>query len=284
MAAMDYRHIEVRPIGGALGATIAGVDLKAPIADAVFEEIHRAFLEHLVIFFHDQHLEPGQQRAFAVRFGAPNRYPFAKGVDGHPEVVEIVKMEDETDNFGGGWHSDTTYLERPPKATCLEAKLMPPVGGDTLFTNMHLAYESLSPGMRAMLAGLRLLNSASLRGRGPMTRFGFQAMAGRNEEEVEATFAEHPVIRTHPETGRRALYLNRLHSRNFKDMTEAESKPIIDYLCAHAVRPEFTCRFHWGVGSIALWDNRAVMHNPINDYQGHRRVMHRITIEGERPD
>ncbi|MDP6705320.1 MAG: TauD/TfdA family dioxygenase [Alphaproteobacteria bacterium] len=280
---MVYRHIEVRPIAGALGAEIGGVDLKAPLEDAVFGEIHQAFLEHLVVFFHGADLAPGEQREFAARFGAPNRYPFAQGVDGHPDVIEIVKMEEETENFGGGWHSDTTYLERPPKATCLQAKVVPPVGGDTLFANMYLAYEALSAGMKAMLEGLVLQNSASLKGRNPVTRFGFQAMAGQNEDKAEETYAEHPVVRTHPETGRRALYLNRLHSRAFKGMTETESAPLIDYLCSHAVKPEFTCRFTWGVGSIALWDNRCAMHNPINDYQGQRRVMHRITIEGERP-
>ena len=281
---MSHRHIEVRPIAGALGAEVSNVDLSQPLGNAVFAEIHQAFLDHLVLFFHGQQLEPGQLRDFAARFGPPSQYPFAEGVDGFPEIIEIVKAEHETENFGGGWHSDTTYLERPPLATCLLAKMTPAVGGDTLFANMYLAYDSLSDGMKAMLEGLVGINSASLLSRsGTTTRFGFSAMQGRNEESAEETLAEHPVVRTHPETGKKALYLNALHTKHFKDLTEEESAPLIAYLCRHAVRPEFTCRFGWREGSLTIWDNRCAQHNPINDYHGYKRVMHRVTIEGDRP-
>ena len=280
---MGDRRIEVRPVAGALGAEILGLDLAGPVDDEAFAEIHRAFLDHLVIFFRDQELTPAHLRAFASRFGRPNRYPFVEGLPGTPEVIEVVKEEHETANFGGGWHSDTTYLELPPRATCLYAKRVPAVGGDTLFSNMHLAYETLSDGMKRMLDGLVAINSAALRNnKGAARRLGFNSMKSQNMDKVEMC-AEHPVVRTHPETGRKALYVNSLHTTHFKDMTEEESAPLIDCLCEHAVRPEFTCRFRWQPGSLALWDNRAAQHNAINDYHGHRRVMHRVTIEGDRP-
>ncbi len=213
---MRYAEIEVRPLAGALGAEISGVDLAAPLSEALFGEIHRAFLEHLVIFFHHQKLTPGSQRDFAARFGPPGRYPFAESMPDHPEVIEIVKEEHEKTNFGEGWHSDTTYLERPPMATCLLAKETPPFGGDTQFANMYLAYETLSAGMKAMLDGLIGHSSASLKGRGRSARqLGDNTMQALNLDRVEDTFAEHPVVRTHPETGRKALYLNRLHTNHF---------------------------------------------------------------------
>jgi len=281
---MGYRHIEVRPLAGAIGAEIDGVDLKQPLDAAVFDEIHQAFLEHLVIFFHGQHLSPVQQRDFAARFGTPNLYPFAKGLEDCPEVIRIVKEPHETKAFGEGWHSDTCYLERPPMATCLQAIETPARGGDTLFANMYLAYETLSEGMKAMLDGLVAVNSASLLNRGGRnTRFGFAAIQGQNESAAETTVAAHPVVRTHPETGRKALYVDVLHTTQIKEMTREESAPILDYLFKHAGRPEFTCRFHWRPGSLTVWDNRCAQHNAINDYHGQRRVMHRVTIEGARP-
>ena len=281
---MGYSHIQVEPIAGALGAEISGVDLRESLDDAVFEEIHRAFLDHLVIFFRDQHLTPVQQRDFAARFGPPNQYVFAKGLEECPEVIEIVKEPHETVNFGGGWHSDTCYLERPPKCTCLLAKETPPLGGDTLFANMYLAYETLSDGMKALLDGLVAINTASLLNRGGSnTRFGFSSIQGQNEAAAETTVAEHPAIRTHPETGRKSIYIDALHTPAFKDMSDQESAPVLNYLFEHAVRPEFTCRFQWRPGSMALWDNRCSQHNALNDYHGHRRVMHRVTIEGDRP-
>ena len=281
---MAYRHIEVAPIAGAIGAEIGGVDLSRGLDDEVFEEINRAFLEYLVIFFRDQHLTPVALRDFAARFGPPNRYPFAKSLPECDEVIPVIKEAHETANFGGGWHSDTCYLERPPKCTCLLAVETPRLGGDTLFANMYLAYEKLSEGMKAMLEGLYAVNSASLLRRDNVnTRFGFASIQGQNEDAAEATMAEHPVVRTHPETGRKSIYVDALHTPRFRDMSEAESRPILDYLFRQAARPEFTCRFQWRPGSLAVWDNRCAQHNALNDYHGHRRVMHRVTVEGDRP-
>ena len=219
--------------------------------------------------------------AVARRFGEPIEYPFLQGVDGFPEITPVVKLEDERVNFGGLWHSDTAYLEAPPMGTMLLAREVPPYGGDTLFANMYLAYETLSPGMRRLLDGLVAVNS-SAKADVTKTREDRLRDGARADARTEYT-AAHPVVRTHPETGRKALYVNCGHTVRFEGMTEAESAPLLDFLFAQQVRPEFTCRFRWEVGSIALWDNRCAQHNPINDYDGFRRVMHRLTHAGDRP-
>ncbi|MFQ5773444.1 MAG: TauD/TfdA dioxygenase family protein [Kiloniellaceae bacterium] len=280
---MTYDRIEVRPIARALGAEVHGVDLSAPLADAVFAEIHRAFLEHLVIFFRDQDLTPDRQVAFARRFGPIGTYPFAEPIEGHPEVIAVVKEPEQTTNFGGFWHSDTAYLERPPLGSVLYARQVPPLGGDTLFANMVLAYERLSDGMKALLDGLVALNSSAKNTaavRGTHLRSG--TMAGKDLERMDIE-AAHPVVRTHPQTGRKALYVNRAHTLRFRGMTEAESAPLLAFLFDHAVKEEFTCRFRWDRGSLAVWDNRCTQHYALNDYPGQRRVMHRVTVEGEIP-
>jgi len=184
-------------------------------------------------------------------------------------------------NFGGIWHSDTTYLEVPPMASMLLAREVPPVGGDTLFANQYLAWESLSDGMRRTLETLVGVN-LSAKADVSKTREDRIKSDGREAASREYV-GEHPVARTHPETGRKALYVNVAHTARFKGMTDEESAPLLGFLFRHQVRPEFTCRFTWQTGSIALWDNRCVQHNPVNDYHGHRRLMHRITLAGERP-
>jgi taurine dioxygenase len=184
-------------------------------------------------------------------------------------------------NFGGIWHSDTTYLELPPMGTMLVAREVPPVGGDTLFANQYLAYEALSDGMKKLLDGLCAVNSSA---KANTTRTREDRIKSDPSRRPNDDFiAEHPVVRTHPETGRKALYVNVGHTVRFSGMTEEESAPLLDYLFRHQTRPEFTCRFAWRVGSLAFWDNRAAQHNPINDYHGYRRVMHRITLAGDKP-
>jgi taurine dioxygenase len=273
--------IEVRRIAGALGAEIHGVDLARPLDDETVAALRRAFLENLVVFFRDQDLTLEQFMALARRFGRPIEYPFVKGLEGYPEIIEVAKLEHETVNFGGIWHSDTTYLETPPMGTMLLAREVPQVGGDTLFANMHLAYETLSDGLRRTLDGLRAVNSSA---RADVTRTREDRIRSSPAERANRVFeAEHPVVRTHPETGRKALYVNVAHTVRFAGWTEAESAPLLDFLCRHQTRPELTCRFHWEKASLAFWDNRAAQHNPINDYHGHRRIMHRITLAGDRP-
>jgi taurine dioxygenase len=273
--------LQIHRIAGALGAEIAGIDLSQDLDDATVAAIRRVWLDHLVIFFRGQELPPERFLALARRFGEVVEYPFIKGIDRFPEITPVVKLEHERVNFGGLWHSDTAYLERPPMGTMLIAREVPPYGGDTLFANMYLAYETLSAGLRRLLDGLVAVNSSAkadvTKTREDRLRDGARTDARREYEAV------HPVVRTHPETGRKALYVNGGHTVRFKDMTEAESAPLLQYLFAHQQRPEFTCRFCWEVGSIAFWDNRCTQHNPINDYHGFRRVMHRVTLAGDRP-
>jgi len=273
-------HIE--PLSGALGAEVSGIDLAAPLAPATVAAIRQALLDHVVIFFRDQRLDPAQLLAFGRLFGRVIEYPFVKGLPGYPEVIPVVKLEHERVNFGGVWHSDTTYLQCPPMASLLIAREVPPAGGDTLFANMALAYDALSSGMRRLLDGMRAVNS-SAKADVSKSREDRMRDGGGRDDARSVYEAEHPVVRTHPETGRKSLYVNAGHTVRFSGMTEEESAPLLAFLFRHQIRPEFTCRFRWRVGSLAFWDNRAGQHYPLNDYHGMRRIMHRITLEGDVP-
>ena len=275
-----YRSIQVLPIAGALGAEISGVDLATDLADETVAEIRGAWLEHLVVFFREQSLEPAEFIAFARRIGDPVEYPFVKGIDGFPDIIAVTKLPHETVNFGGIWHSDTVYLDRPPMATMLIAREVPPFGGDTLYASMYAAYEALSPRLQQLLDELTAVSNSALADVSKTREDRILDSGAGPEAEYRAA---HPVVRTHPETGRRALYVNIAHTERFVGMTTEESRPLLEYLFAHSVRPEFTCRFRWHVGSLALWDNRCAMHNPVNDYHGHTRRMHRITLAGDVP-
>jgi taurine dioxygenase len=278
---MRNTAFEIRPIAGAIGAELHGIDLSAELPAETIAAIRQALLDHLVIFFRDQDLPPAGFLALARRFGTPIEYPFVKGIDDFPEIIAVTKLEHERVNFGGVWHSDTTYLPEPPMGTLLVAREVPPVGGDTLFANQYLAYETLSDRMRAMLDGLTGVSN-SAKADVTRTREDRVKSAGTSRAR-EDLVAEHPVVRTHPETGRKALYVNTAHTQRFAGMTEEESAGLLQFLFRHQSRPEFTCRFRWQVGSLAFWDNRCAQHNPINDYHGYRRVMHRITLAGDRP-
>lgn len=274
-----YRRIEVRPLSGALGAEIEGVDAARPLAPEVIAELRSAFLDHLVIFLRAQQLSPQQLLAFARRFGEPMEYPQLKGLPECPLVTPVVKLEHERVNFGGVWHSDTSYLERPPMASLLYAVQIPPYGGDTLFANQYAAYESLSEGLKRTLAGLVGVNT-SAKAEVSRTREDRMREAGA---ELKVLVGEHPVVRTHPETGRKSLYVNAGHTVCFKGWTEQESAPLLEYLFRHQVSAEFTCRFRWTAGALAFWDNRCTLHYPVNDYHGFRRVMQRVTLAGDKP-
>jgi taurine dioxygenase len=276
----DFRTIVVNPLAGALGAEIAGVDLARPLSHDVVAEIRRAWLDHLVVFFRDQALGPDELVAFARRLGEPVEYPFVRGLDGYPHVIAVTKLPHETVNFGGIWHSDTTYLERPPMATLLLAREVPPVGGDTLYANMYAAYDALSPRLRAVLDGLSAVSTSAL---ADVSKTREDRIAERGADAETEYRTVHPVVRTHPETGRRALYVNVAHTERFDGMTVEESAPLLQFLFAHCVRPELTCRFRWRVGSLALWDNRCAMHNPVNDYHGQTRSMLRVSLAGDEP-
>ena len=278
---MSYQHIQVAPLTPAIGAVIAGVDLSRDLSDAVIKEIRGAWLEHLVVFFRGQTLTPGQLVAFSKRFGEIGYYPFVAGMPGHPEVVEVLKKEDEKINFGGLWHTDTSYLERPPMGSVLYAVQVPAYGGDTLWNNMYMAYEALSPTLQQVLGGLRGVNSAE-KPDAAVTRTHRMAESPKDAQAIVTT-ASHPIVRTHPETGRRALYCAAAHTMRIDGMTVEESRPLLEYLYRVQQREEFGCRWHWQAGDVAFWDNRSAQHNALNDYHGHRRLMHRVTLEGEVP-
>jgi len=274
----------IEPLAGALGAEVRGVDLKAA-DDAVWRRVREIFLQYAVLVFRDQQLEPADLMRVGARWGEPCHYPFVSGIDGFPFIFEVVKEESETVNFGGNWHSDTTYLAQPPLATLLYALETPKQGGDTLFANTYAAYDALSEGMRAIVNKLVGLNSASLKVTGGRRKMHstIGGMKTQDMEKADEYEAEHPVVRTHPDTGRKALYLSRSHTIRFRDMTEQESRPLIDYLQAHQIRPEFTCRVRWSPGTLTVWDNRCTQHCAINDYHGQRRRMRRLTVGAETP-
>jgi taurine dioxygenase len=276
---MPAEVLEITRVGGVIGAEIHGVDLARDLPDRVVAAIRRALLDHLAVFFRDQNLTPAQYRAFAARIGTPIEYPFVPGIEGFPEITPVLKRPDQTINFGGVWHSDTTYLPEPPMATLLLARELPRVGGDTEFANQYLAYETLSDGMKSLLAGLRGV-ARSDKAEASRTREDRGKQPGTGGEVLTA---EHPAIRTHPETGRKVLFVNIAHTARFSGMTEEESLPLLRFLWKHQTRPELTCRFFWSPGALALWDNRCAQHQAINDYQGQKRLMHRITLAGDMP-
>jgi len=280
-ATSSSTQLDVAPLAGAIGAVITGIDL-AHLDDATVDAVRAIWLEHLVVFFRDQELDADAFLAFARRIGEPVRYPFVKGFDTHPEIIEVAKLPHETVNFGGIWHSDTVYLEQPPMATMLLARELPPYGGDTMYASMYAAYDALSPALQELLDGLDAVNSSALADVSK-TREDRIRDQGSSDEEPEHFLATHPVVRTHPETGCKALYVNPAHTASFAGMTEEESRPLLEFLFRHSTRAEFTCRFRWEPGSLALWDNRSAMHNPINDYHGFTRRMHRITLAGDTP-
>ena len=276
--------MQVEPIAGALGAEISGVDLSSDLSNSDAAAIRGAFLDHKVIFFRDQTLQPKDQVRFAGLFGEPDIYPFIEGLPEAPEVIEIRKEESDAKNFGGSWHSDTSYMAQPALGTVLYAHETPNAGGDTLFANAGAAYEALSDGMKAMLANLKGVNSSDHGYAGGRAAAMAKLDGMKETEEAAKTHINsHPIVRTHPETDGKSLYLNRSHTARFEGWTDAESKPLIDFLCDHITRPEFTCRFRWTPGSIAVWDNRATQHFAVNDYPGKRRRMHRVTLKGDTP-
>jgi taurine dioxygenase len=276
--------VQVEPLAGALGAEIRGVDLTR-LPDAGWREVREAFLRYAVLVFRDQKLEPDDIMKVGTRFGEPCPYPFVTGIDGFPFIFEVVKEESETTNFGGNWHSDTTYLKQPPLGTLLYAVESPTHGGDTLFTSTAAAYDALSDGMKSLLSALVAVNSAALKhggGRHQMHKT-INSMKLQDIEAADRFEAEHPAVRTHPDTGRKALYVSRSHTVRFRDMSEDESRPLVEFLQAHQTRPEFGCRVRWAPGTLTVWDNRCTQHNAVNDYHGQRRRMRRLTVGPQTP-
>lgn len=265
------RNVKIAPLG-CIGASVSDIDLTRLDATTI-DRLMEALLDHLVLFFRNQSLTPASLHRIASQLGSPTPYPFVEGLPSFPDIIEVIKEVDDTSNFGGVWHSDTAYLDKPAMGALLYAKEVPTVGGDTMFTNMHDVYKSLSPGLQAFLCRLSAVNDADN-----------EAIAATRPTSVKKGLAaEHPVVRTHPETGKKLLYVNRAHTTRFSNMTAAESRPVLQYLFDQIERPEFSYRFQWEAGSVAFWDNRACQHYPINDYHGQRRRMLRVSLAGDCP-
>ena len=281
-----YRGFEVNLLCGAGGAEISGIDASRFLGAEVVAELRRALAEHCVIFLRDQDLTPEQQKTFARHFGPLAQTPFIKPLDGHPEMMRIVREAEESkkQNFGGRWHSDMTFSPEPVLGTCLYARESPAVGGDTIWSNQMLAFEALSPALQKTLEGLKVMHSAK-RSYGPQGAYADDDLKSMRIKASEEALKEqaHPCIRTHPETGRSVLFVNWVYAVRFEGMTEEESAPLLDFLNRHSQRPEFQIRFRWRKGSLALWDNRSTQHIAVNDYPGYRRVMDRVTIAGDKP-
>ena len=271
--------IDVRRVAGALGAEIGGVDLSQPLADETIAAIRKALVEHQVIFFRDQSLTPEHQLTFGRRFGPLNIHPYVKGMADHPEVMEIIKEPSDRINFGGGWHSDMSFLESPSIGSILYAVQTPDYGGDTLFASQAAAFDALSPGLQKTLEGLSAVHSAG-REYAP-TGASAQKRGSMQIAEAEGAVGEfvHPMVKVHPETGRKALYVNPAFTMRIEGWSRRESKALLDYLFEHSRFEAFTCRFGWKPGSVAFWDNRSVWHFALNDYPGQRRHMRRVTVD-----
>jgi taurine dioxygenase len=278
--------LSIQPVTPALGAEIHGVDLKTVGGDDL-AAIERAFAERSVLFFRDQSLSLDDLLQVTRRFGPVLRVPYVQGVPSHPDVIAVLKEADEKkiSTFGGTWHSDFSFLAEPPAATLLYSVELPPVGGDTIWASQYLAYDALSDGMKALLDPLHAIHTGwphGTMGPNPDVPVSRSIKMVRNDPSADREVA-HPVVRVHPVTGRKALFVNPVYTQRFANMTVAESKPILDYLHQHNVRAEFCCRLRWRPGTLAMWDNRCLMHLAVNDYDGHRRLLYRTTVAGEVP-
>lgn len=273
--------MEIKKLTGNIGAEVLGVDLSKKLSEQSISDIRQALLDNLVIFFRDQTLTPEQQIDFAELFGEISKSPVYKTLDSHPKIMPVIKEITDKDIIGDTWHTDETFQATPPLGSILYAREIPPLGGDTLFANLYLAYERLSPELKNRLEGLRAIHSNDFLSTNAQIRNSTRSTKLR--EDIGKIHSSHPVVRTHEETGRKLLFVNQPFTFCFDGMTRDESLPLLQYLYQQSSKPELTCRFRWQPGSMAFWDNRCTMHYAINDYPGYRREMHRITIQGQVP-
>jgi taurine dioxygenase len=294
--AQHYEHIVVEELAAAMGAEVKGVDL-VELTDAQFAEIEHALFRHKMIFFRDQRISHADHESFSLRFGEFADDAYTKGVHGHVNVQPVIKeaTAEVAMIFGSGWHTDSPFLQRPPAISMLYGVDIPPYGGDTIWANTALAYATLSDTMKAMLDGLRVrmsmrrvLATAQDHMEPADTPIGRLA-ATRDDVSLEPAIARkvlgtaHPLVRTHPVTGERALYCDKTYATGIEGLTEAESEPLLKFLSDHATQPAFTCRLRWSPGTLAVWDNRLCLHQAFNDHDGYRREMYRTTVAGEVP-
>ena len=281
-----WRTIKVVPRPTGFGAEITGVDLSRPLAADVLAEVKAAWAQHGVVVFPGQPLTLDQLEAFTLQMGPFGDDPYVKPMAGHPNVLEVRREPDEkVTPFGGNWHSDWSFQARPPAATILRSETIPPVGGDTLYCDAATAYEALPEATKDKLAPLRAVHSAS-RAYGPQSAYSrelhLRAMPIIVSPEADKTYV-HPLVRTHPVTGRKALFVSPVYTVGIEGMAPDEADPLLADLHRHLVQDQFIYRHHWTPGMVVIWDNRCTMHNALGGYDGHRRVMHRTTVAGEAP-
>lgn len=289
--ATDLPALEVEHLSGAIGSVIHGLDVRT-IDDATVAAIRQVWLDRKVVFFPAQHLDPDEHIAFASRFGQPTEgHPVIPGVEGHPEVFEIdytatrelyAAYGDVSTRYSGvSWHTDVTFVARPPLGSILRAVEVPAAGGDTEFSNQEAAFEALSPALQGFLSTLTAVHDGTAQFQGVFDLVGEGRWEGETLRKLEPT--THPVIRTHPETGRRSLFVNPGFTKHIVELERAESDALLAFLYAHSVRPEFTVRYHWGAGDIGFWDNRATQHSVVGDFGTAHRVIQRVTLRGDEP-
>lgn len=282
-----YKRITVTPIAGSLGAEIGGVDCSKPLDKETFDEVHRAFLENIVIYFRDQKLDPDLQITFAKQWGDIHLHAFNGPIDeDHPEVTEILKTPEKPRNSGNAWHTDQHYREKPAKITMLYCYESPAYGGDTQFANLYQAYDGLSDGLKKSLDGLRAIaDGDSKKHQTGLTRMEREAAGLGTIKQMKPldvqTVTSQPLIRTHPETGRKALYIGK-HMVCVEGWTEPESEALLKFLLAHATKPDYVGRVKWAPGTLTMWDNRCALHYATNDYPGERRRLHKIMVQGDK--
>ena len=274
------KDLDIKELDGGVGAEIHGVDLQK-LSNSEFASIRDAFVKYGLIFFREQPISPEQHIEFAERWGEININRFFAKVEGYDQIAEVLKEKDQELNIGGAWHTDHSYDDIPALGSILVAKEIPDEGGDTLFANMYKAYEGLSEGLKETLSNLRAVHS-SRHIFGDQSGYGEQTNNQIRNPEMATQDAVHPIIITHPESGKKALYVNPTFTVKIEGWTKEESKPLLDYLYSKAISEENITRFKWREDSIAFWDNRCTWHFALNDYPGKRRLMHRITVEGSK--
>jgi taurine dioxygenase len=273
--------MKVSKLTGSIGAEILDIDISKDLSDSVITDIRETLLAHKVIFFRDQDLTPEQQISFTKRFGEISTSPVYKTLKEYPQIMPVVKEVTDTDIIGDTWHTDETFQQTPPMGSLLYAREIPSVGGDTLWANLGLAFERLSDGMKEKLLTMKAIHSNDFLTANAKRRNSTRSTKLREDAPVMQSL--HPVVRTHDETQEKILFVNQPFTFAFEGMTREESLPLLTYLYQMSAKPEMTCRFKWRKGSLAFWDNRCTLHYACNDYRGERREMHRITVEGTKP-